>query len=66
MKSYRELIYDAFMSQPGQEMTLQELYQWFRDNTEMANDTSGWQASIRYNLSMNKVCFPFLSFSELY
>lgn len=53
---YSQLIYRAFMSQPTHSMTLQQLYQWFRENTERAKTaTKGWQNSIRYNLSVNKV-----------
>lgn len=53
---YAQLIYQAFMSKERHAMTLQEIYQWFRDNTEKANsETKGWQNSIRHNLSMNAV-----------
>jgi hypothetical protein len=53
---YAKLIYRAFMSKPERAMTLQELYQWFRENTEKGkDDTKGWQNSIRHNLSMNGV-----------
>jgi len=53
---YAQLIYRAFLSAPRHAMTLQDLYQWFRDNTEKGkSDTKGWQNSIRHNLSMNKV-----------
>jgi Forkhead domain len=57
---YAQLIYRAFMSQPRHAMTLQEIYQWFRENTDKANSESkGWQNSIRHNLSMNAVSsFP--------
>ncbi|KAK4173316.1 hypothetical protein QBC36DRAFT_59695 [Triangularia setosa] len=51
---YAKLIYRAFMSKPNHAMTLQEIYQWFRDNTDKGkDDTKGWQNSIRHNLSMN-------------
>ncbi|KAL7793187.1 hypothetical protein V8C37DRAFT_378719 [Trichoderma ceciliae] len=51
---YAKLIYKALMNQPDYTMTLQELYQWFRDNTSKAkNEKGGWQNSIRHNLSMN-------------
>ncbi|KAM0258458.1 hypothetical protein ACHAQJ_003797 [Trichoderma viride] len=51
---YAKLIYKALMSRPDYTMTLQELYQWFRDNTGKAkNERGGWQNSIRHNLSMN-------------
>jgi hypothetical protein len=44
------------MTRPDHSMTLQEIYQWFRDNTNKARKSfKGWQNSIRHNLSMNKV-----------
>ncbi|KAM4058670.1 forkhead domain-containing protein [Hirsutella rhossiliensis] len=51
---YAKLIYRAFMSRPDYAMTLQDIYQWFRDNTTKAVSVKGgWQNSIRHNLSMN-------------
>lgn len=59
---YAKLIYRAFMSRPDRAMTLQDIYQWFRDNTTKAvSEKGGWQNSIRHNLSMNAVsvgCLP--------
>lgn len=53
---YAQLIYRAFISRPNKSMTLQEIYQWFRENTDKAKSTGkGWQNSIRHNLSMNGV-----------
>jgi hypothetical protein len=53
---YAKLIYRALMSAPGKSMVLQEIYQWFRDNTTKgSSDTKGWMNSIRHNLSMNAV-----------
>jgi hypothetical protein len=53
---YAQLIYRAFMSRPDYSMTLQEIYQWFRENTDKAkSESKGWQNSIRHNLSMNAV-----------
>ncbi|AEO69861.1 uncharacterized protein THITE_2120613 [Thermothielavioides terrestris NRRL 8126] len=55
-ESYAQLIYRAFMSHPRRAMTLQEIYQWFRENTDKGKDDSkGWQNSVRHNLSMNGV-----------
>ena len=56
-KSYAQLLYDCFMSHPEHSMTLQEIYQWFRENTSKAKDNAGkgWQNSVRHNLSMNHV-----------
>ncbi|EEY23865.1 forkhead domain-containing protein [Verticillium alfalfae VaMs.102] len=52
---YARLIYRAFMSVPSHAMTLQEIYEWFRVNTDKANSPGkdGWKNSIRHNLSMN-------------
>lgn len=53
---YAKLIYRALMSAPNHSMVLQEIYQWFRDNTQKgASDGKGWMNSIRHNLSMNAV-----------
>jgi len=56
---YAQLIYKALMgTAPRYAMTLQEIYQWFRENTEKGkSDSKGWQNSIRHNLSMNRVSF---------
>ncbi|KAH9894517.1 hypothetical protein F4778DRAFT_278242 [Xylariomycetidae sp. FL2044] len=53
---YAQLVWRALKSRPDFSMTLQEIYQWFRDYTrkDRANPGSkGWQNSIRHNLSMN-------------
>ncbi|KAI0023705.1 hypothetical protein F4780DRAFT_785464 [Xylariomycetidae sp. FL0641] len=53
-KPYAQLIAMAFKSRPNHSMTLQEIYQWFRENTDKGKSKSkGWQNSIRHNLSMN-------------
>jgi hypothetical protein len=53
---YAKLIYRALMSKPNHSMVLQEIYQWFRENTvKGGSDTKGWMNSIRHNLSMNAV-----------
>lgn len=53
---YAQLIYRALMSREGHCMSLQEIYQWFRENTEkVKGGGKGWQNSIRHNLSMNQV-----------
>lgn len=40
---YAKLIYRAFMSKADHQMSLQELYQWFRENTNKAvNEKTGW------------------------
>ncbi|KAH7156457.1 hypothetical protein EDB81DRAFT_880774 [Dactylonectria macrodidyma] len=51
---YAQLIHRAFKSRPNYSMTLQEIYSWFRENTDKAkSQNKGWQNSIRHNLSMN-------------
>lgn len=63
---YAKLLYRALMSAPDHAMTLQEIYQWFRENTDKdvkkentpkrpGKNAEGWQNSIRHNLSMNEV-----------
>jgi len=53
---YAKLIYRALMSAPDHSMVLQEIYQWFRENTTKgSSDSKGWMNSIRHNLSMNAV-----------
>jgi hypothetical protein len=53
---YAKLIYRALTSRPDHAMVLQDIYQWFRENTTKGgSDTKGWMNSIRHNLSMNAV-----------
>jgi hypothetical protein len=53
---YARLIHRALMSAPDHSMVLQEIYQWFRENTTKGrSDSKGWMNSIRHNLSMNAV-----------
>ncbi|KAF4973013.1 hypothetical protein FSARC_590 [Fusarium sarcochroum] len=64
---YSKLIYRALMTKLDHTMTLDEIYQWFRDNTDkdlkdqpgtsQGEKVKGWQNSIRYNLSMNENSF---------
>ncbi|OJZ88838.1 hypothetical protein ASPFODRAFT_44638 [Aspergillus luchuensis CBS 106.47] len=53
--SYAKLICDALLSVPGHQLPLHGIYLWFRENTKVARDdgSTGWQSSIRYNLSRN-------------
>ncbi|KAI0409815.1 hypothetical protein F4802DRAFT_611502 [Xylaria palmicola] len=51
---YAKQIWRALMSSPNKAMILQQIYEWFRINTDRAkSDSKGWQNSIRHNLSMN-------------
>lgn len=56
-KPYAYLLYEALCSAKDHRMSLQEIYRWFEENTNKANDpqSKGWQSSIRHNLSMNEV-----------
>lgn len=58
---YSQLLYKAFMSAPGQKLSLREIYDWFKSNTNKPANNRGWQNSIRHNLSMNGVCHMPLS-----
>jgi hypothetical protein len=53
---YAKLIYRALLGAQDHRMALQEIYQWFIENTDKGSlTTSGWRNSIRHNLSMNAV-----------
>jgi hypothetical protein len=53
---YAKLIYQCLRDAPDHTMVLKEIYDWFKANTDKAQDPGekGWQNSIRHNLSMNK------------
>jgi hypothetical protein len=55
---YAQLIYRALLNAPNNTMVLRDIYTWFREHTDKAQekDSKGWQNSIRHNLSMNGVC----------
>ena len=56
---YAQLIYKALAQAPDHSMSLQEIYQWFQENTEKCKPGQrGWMNSIRHNLSMNAVSKP--------
>ncbi len=56
VEPYAKQIYMALMSVSNHSMVLQEIYQWFRENTTRgSSDSKGWMNSIRHNLSMNAV-----------
>ncbi|KAI0169860.1 hypothetical protein GGR52DRAFT_486429 [Hypoxylon sp. FL1284] len=52
---YAQLIYRALMSVERRAMSLQQMYKWFTENTDKPAKSvnTGWQNSIRHNLSMN-------------
>lgn len=53
---YAKLIYRALKDAPNHSMVLQDIYSWFRKNTDKGKSkSSGWRNSIRHNLSMNAV-----------
>lgn len=53
---YAKLIYRALLGARDHRMALQEIYQWFMENTDKGSlSTAGWRNSIRHNLSMNAV-----------
>ncbi|KAL2840815.1 hypothetical protein BJY01DRAFT_16377 [Aspergillus pseudoustus] len=51
--SYAKLIYSALLSAPGHKLPLQGIYRWFMENTTKHKVSTGWQSSVRYNLSKN-------------
>lgn len=57
---YAQHIYKALMQAPNHSMSLQEIYQWFQENTDKCKPGQrGWMNSIRHNLSMNAVSHVF-------
>jgi hypothetical protein len=54
--SYAQLLYQALKNAPEKTMKLCDIYKWFRNNTDKAG--TGWESSIRYNLSMNPARLP--------
>jgi hypothetical protein len=56
-KPYAQLIQECLLQAPGHRMMLRDIYDWFEANTTkpLESGGTGWQNSIRHNLSMNKV-----------
>lgn len=54
---YARLLYGCLLQAPGHTMKLKEIYAWIRCHTHKARDprNTGWQNSVRHNLSMNAV-----------
>ncbi|KAF2755931.1 hypothetical protein EJ05DRAFT_82611 [Pseudovirgaria hyperparasitica] len=53
--SYANLIGMSLLRAPGRRLTLSQIYKWISDNYSYYSPTdSGWQNSIRHNLSLNK------------
>ena len=56
-KPYAQLIQECLLQAPNHRMMLRDIYDWFDRYTTKPDESggSGWQNSIRHNLSMNKV-----------
>jgi hypothetical protein len=56
---YAQLLYRCLRDVPDHTMALKDVYSWIRQYSQKARDStnSGWQNSVRHNLSMNAVSF---------
>jgi len=58
---YNQLLFTCLSRAPNFERKLQEIYAWFKVNNpkRFCNRDTGWQNSVRHNLSMNEVTIQF-------
>jgi hypothetical protein len=56
-RCYAQLLYRCLKEAPNHTMALKEVYEWVRQHSQKARDSvgTGWQNSVRHNLSMNAV-----------
>ena len=54
---YAQLLYTCLQEAPEHTMSLKNVYEWVREHSQKARDSAGtgWQNSVRHNLSMNAV-----------
>jgi hypothetical protein len=54
---YAQLLYRCLRDAPDHTMALKDVYKWVRQYSQKARDSAGtgWQNSVRHNLSMNAV-----------
>lgn len=54
---YAQLLYRCLLEAPEHTMALKDVYKWVRQYSQKARDSAGtgWQNSVRHNLSMNAV-----------
>ncbi|GAM85403.1 hypothetical protein ANO11243_034100 [Dothideomycetidae sp. 11243] len=55
-EAYAHLLFKCLDSVPEKQMSLKQIYEWMRANCSRVRDgrSSGWQNSVRHNLSMNQ------------
>ena len=60
---YAQLLYRCLRHAPDHTMALKDVYKWVRQYSQKARDSAGtgWQNSVRHNLSMNAVSSEGLS-----
>lgn len=57
---YAQLLYGCLLEAPDHTMSLKDVYSWVCQHSQKARDSTGtgWQNSVRHNLSMNAVSYP--------